>query len=238
MRRSAALVVVLLALAACNRVRPTTAPIGADAELRQLASGGRRVAYQAAYRYATAGSLAPGVTTRMTIAQRPPTSLRKLETSTTGIDGRTITVRSWAATDSQGNYSCTVYGELGVRCLRNELPPATFHSAQLDDLFDAPRRDGFFSDVSRAAARARIAGQVATCFEAVPAATGTSPRYELCYTADGILLRARRTLSGAAPSSADTRRDAVVEAVTLSRSVSAADLRLPGPVTDPRDLQR
>lgn len=238
MKRAAIVALVALTLASCNRVRPSSAPIGASAELEQLANAGAGVRYQATYRYATAGPLVPGVTTRLKIVQRPPSSIRKLETMTAGADGHTITVRSWQATDSRGRYSCTDYPGLGVRCIRNDLPPATFHSAQLDDLFDAPRREGFFADVVRAAARARIAGHVATCFEGTPAAAATGSRYELCYTSDGILLRARRTLASSVPADVDARRDAIVEALTLSRGVSAADLRLPGPITDPRDLRR
>ena len=231
-----AALLLLVVTGGCDRVRRASAPIGAATELKQLADSGSRAVYQATYRYATAGPLALGITTRMKLVQRPPSSIRTLETSTVGADGKTVTVRSWQAAVRRGNYSCTDYPRLGVRCIRNSLPPATFHSAQLDELFDTPRREGFFSNVSRAGARARIGGQVATCFEGVRSLGGGSMRYELCYTSDGILLRARRTLGGSITPGVDARRDAVAEAVTISRSVSAADLRLPGPATDPRDL--
>jgi hypothetical protein len=227
-----------IAAAGCNHVKPKSAPIGAAAELTQLADAGARIVYQATYSYTTAGVLTPGITTRMQIVQRPPSSIRKLETSTTGPDGRTVSVRSWQATDSRGNYSCTDYAGLGVRCLPNALPPATFHSAQLDELFDAPRRSGFFSNVTRAAARARIAGQVASCFEGTPAPSAEAATYELCYTSDGILLRASRTLAASVSPGTDSRREAVVEATAVSRTVTAADLRLPGPITDPADVNR
>jgi hypothetical protein len=237
--KAAALVVALtIAASGCSHVKPRSAPIGAASELTQLADAGAHVIYQATYSYSTAGVLTPGITTRMQIVQRPPSSIRKLETSTTGTDGKTITVRSWQATDSRGSYSCTDYAGIGVRCIPNALPAATFHSAQLDELFDSPRRAGFFSNVTRAAARARIAGQVATCFQGTPAAGAEAATYELCYTSDGILLRARRTLQSSISSGSDSRREAVVQATTVSRSVTAADLRLPGPITEPADVNR
>ena len=238
MRPAVVVLAVVVAASGCSHVRPRSAPIGAAAELTQLADSGSKVIYQATYSYSTVGVLTPGITTRMQIVQRPPSSIRKLETSTPGPGGGSITVRSWQATDSRGNYSCTDYASLGVRCLPNSLPAATFHSAQLDELFDAPRRAGFFSNVTRAAARARIAGQLATCFLGLPAPGAEAASYELCYTSDGILLRARRTLSGSVPAGADARRESVVEASTVSRSVSPADLRLPGPITDPADVRR
>jgi hypothetical protein len=222
----------------CGHVAPRSAPIGAAAELTQLADEGTRTTYEATYRYSSAGPLVPGVTTTMQIVQRPPSSIRQLETSTAGPDGRPVTVRSWQATDSRGSYSCTDYAGAGVRCLPNALPPATFQSVQLDDLFDAARRPGFFSNVTRAAASARIAGQSATCFVGVPAAGAEPATYELCYTSDGILLRVRRTLSASVPSTVDGRREAVAEADTVSRTVSTADLRLPGPIAAPADVGR
>ena len=234
----AALVALTLAASGCSHVKPRSAPIGASAELTQLADAGAHVVYQATYSYSTAGVLTPGISTRMQIVQRPPSSIRKLETSTTGTDGKTVTVRSWQATDSRGSYSCTDYAGLGVRCIPNALPAATFQSAQLDELFDSPRRSGFFSNVTRAAARARIAGQLATCFQGTPAPGAEPATYELCYTSDGILLRARRTIPSSVSSSTDSRREAVVEATTVSRTVAAADLRLPGPITDPADVRR
>jgi len=234
----AVVLVAVVLVSGCSRVRPKSAPIGAAAELTQLANAGARAVYHATYRYSTTGVLTPGITTRMDIVQRPPTSIRRLETSTSGSDGRPITVRSWQATDSRGSYSCTDYSGVGVRCLPNSLPPASFHSAQLDEEFDAPRRAGFFSNVTRAAARARIAGELATCFLGVPAQPAEAATFELCYTTDGILLRARRTLAGSVPAGADARRESVVEAASVTRSVSAADLRLPGPITQAADVGR
>jgi hypothetical protein len=235
---AALLAVLSIAAAGCSHVKPRSAPIGAAAELTQLADSGAHVIYQAMYSYSTVGVLTPGITTRMTIVQRPPTSIRKLETSTTGTDGKTVTVRSWQATDARGSYSCTDYSGLGVRCLPNALPAASFHSAQLDELFDSPRRTGFFSNVARAAARARIAGQVASCFQGTPAPGAEPATYELCYTSDGILLRARRTLPASVSSGTDSRRESVVQATAVSRTITAADLRLPGPITDPADVNR
>ena len=237
MKAAALAVALAVAASGCSHVRPRSAPIGGAAELTQLADAGAHAIYEATYSYSTAGVLTPGITTRMQIAQRPPTSIRKLETSTTGPDGHAVTVRSWQATDSRGSYSCTDYAG-GVRCLPNSLPAATFQSAQLDELFDAPRRAGFFSNVTRAGARARIAGQVATCFEGTPAPGAEAATYELCYTSDGILLRARRTLSTSVAPGTDSRREAVAQATTVSRSVAAADLRLPGPISSAADVGR
>ena len=238
MKRIAVVVAMAVAAASCNRVHPGAVPVGAGAELTQLANNGARLTYQATYRYTTSGQLAPGVATRLQIIQRPPASVRKLETSTPGPDGRPLTVRSWQATDAKGSYSCTDYLGLGTRCLPNALPVSTFHSAQLDELFDAPRRNGYFANIARAAARARIAGQVTTCFQATPAGTSGTVLYELCYTSDGILLRARRTVAASVPGNVDARREAVAEAITVERSVSPADLRLPGAVVNPADLRR
>src|SRR4029077_7811145 len=96
-----AVVVLALVVAAsgCSHVRPRSAPIGAAAELTQLADSGSKVIYQATYSYSTVGVLTPGITTRMQIVQRPPSSIRKLETSTPGPGVGSITVRIWQATD-------------------------------------------------------------------------------------------------------------------------------------------
>lgn len=239
MKRTTAVLVLLVAVTACNRVKSSAPETGAADELTTLASSGSKATYEATYRYTTTGLVTPGITTRMQIVSKPPLSIRKLETSTTAANGRAVTIRSWQATNAQGSFSCAEYTDVGVRCATNALPPATFQSAQLDEFFDAPRRPGVFGTVARAAARPRIAGQVATCFQAQTAASSPEKlSYELCYSSDGILLRGRRSIAGPVGSGGDSRREAIVEAVALTRNVVAADIRLPGPVTDPQNLRR
>jgi hypothetical protein len=230
---------IIVAATGCGRgARPPATASAASDELTSLANSGAKVTYAATYRYTTSGLLTPGLSTRMQIVQRPPTSVRKLETSTAAASGRAITVRSWQATDQNGSYSCTEYPAIGVRCLANALPPATFQSAQLDEFFDTPRHPGTFGSVARASGRARIAGLVASCFETQSAQNSAERlQYELCYSSDGILLRGRRTIAGPVPSGADTRHEAVVEAVSVTHNVVSADIRLPGPITDPRSLR-
>jgi hypothetical protein len=245
-RRIAATFVLLFGGASCFGGSPQ----GASAELSQLAEKVTSATYAAIYRYTITGPLAPSVKTSLEVVQDPPVSVRKLETATPDSAGKLVSLRSWQVRNAQGDFACTDYQKLGVRCVRNPIVGGTFGSAQIDEFFDTPRKEQTFSSVRKSTRRFRILGEQGTCFEAVPVAPTeppiTSPqpastgsgrfRYELCYAEDGILLRGRRTILEDV--SSGPQREVLIEAVSISRVVEPKELRLPGPVTNPDDLRR
>jgi hypothetical protein len=230
-----------------------SSPRGAADELTQLAEKVSEATYAAVYRFNFTRQPAPGVATRLEIVQRPPTTVRKVESSTKREDGKTVAVKAWYVHNNQGDFACNEYEEVGVRCQRNPVARATFGSAKLDIFFDTPRTSQAFSEVVKDARTVRIGGHQATCFEGIPAspspsrslapsgsaaaspaATAERYRYELCYASDGILLRGRRTtLDDGGPAS---NAESFVEVASLSRVVEPSELELPGPVVDPGDL--
>jgi len=223
-------------------------PQGASEELADLAAGVTKTEYAAIYRYQLTGPLAPSLRTRLEIIQKPPVSVRKYETSTPDESGKLVSLRSWQVHNAQGDYACTDYEKLGVRCVANPIASGTFGQAQIDEFFDTPRTDEAFSSVRKSTRRFRILGEQGTCFEAVPAAPTeppiTSPqpviiperfRYELCFAEDGILLRGRRTILEDVEGG--RQREVLVEAVSISRVVEPDELRLPGPVATAEDVR-
>lgn len=217
-------------------------------ELADLAAGVTETEFAAIYRYQLTGPLAPSLRTRLEIVQSPPTSLRKYETATPDESGKLVSLRSWQVHNAQGDYACTDYENLGVRCVANPIASGTFGQTQIDEFFDAPRQDEAFSSVRKSTRRFRILGEQGTCFEAVPV-TPTEPpvaspqpvvtperfRYELCFAEDGILLRGRRTILEDVESG--PQREVVVEAVSISRVVEPDELTLPGPVVKAEDIR-
>lgn len=217
-------------------------------ELADLAENITETEFAAIYRYQLTGPLAPSLRTRLEIVQSPPTSLRKYETATPDAAGKLVSLRSWQIHNAQGDYACTDYENLGVRCVSNPIASGTFGQAQIDEFFDTPRREEAFSSVRKSTRRFRILGEQGTCFEAVPV-TPTEPpiaspqpvvtperfRYELCFAEDGILLRGRRTILEDVESG--PQREVVVEAVSISRVVEPDELKLPGPVVKAEDIQ-
>ena len=221
---------------------------GAEADLLDTAERAADATYAAIYRYQLTGPLAPAVRTRLEIVQAPPVSVRKLETATPDAEGKLVSLRSWQVHNERGDYSCTDYVGLGVRCVANPIAGGTFGSAQIDDFFDIPGREDAFSSVVKSSRRFRVHNEQGTCFEAVPVppteAPVTSPqpvttperfRYELCYADDGILLRGRRTILEDVEGG--QQREVIVEAVSISRVVEPDELRLPGPIVSAEDLR-
>jgi hypothetical protein len=225
-------------------------PQGGAEELGDVAERVTEATYAAIYRYSLTGPLAPAVRTRLEIVQAPPVSVRKMETSTPDQAGKLVSLRSWQVRNGQGDFSCTDYEKLGVRCVADPIVGGTFGSAQIDEFFDTPRSAGAFSSVRRSTRRFRILGEQGTCFEAVPVAPTEPPvsspqpvttssarfRYELCYAEDGILLRGRRTILEDVESG--PQREVLIEVVSISRVVEPDELRLPGQVATAEDLQR
>jgi hypothetical protein len=208
-------------------------------ELASMALGMQDATFTASYQFSLERDLAPGVTTTMEIVQQPPTSLRRLDTSTRSEDDGTVTVTSWHIRAEDREFTCTAFDADGVRCQANPLARGTFGSEKLDEFFDMPRDAASWEEARRAVRTVRIEGEPATCFEAVPAGLFESPeegderfRYELCYAEDGILLRGTKTTT----EGTQVRSVARVEIVSLSRVVAAADLQLPGPVVDPSEV--
>jgi hypothetical protein len=241
MRRLAVATSLCALLASCSIGGSSNG--GAD-ELLELAKKVDTATYAAVYRFAFTRQFAPGITTRMEITQSPPVNIRKVETTTKPAEGKAITLVSWYAHNSNGDYVCNRYGDAGVQCTKTALARTSFGTASLDAFFDTPREEGSFTSVRKASRTERIQGQQATCFEAVPAppspeASSAEPtddryRYELCYAEDGILLRGKRTTLEDSGSAANA--ESFVEALSVSRVVEPRELRLPGEVVDPSDL--
>ncbi len=223
-------------------------PQDAGDELSQLSSAATDSTYAAIYRFTVTGQLAGAVTTRMEIVQDPPVSLRKLDTTTQPETGEPITLTSWFVRNADGDFACTTYPDVGVKCLADPIASGTFGNAQLDAFFDTPQEEGAFSSVRETARPVRVQGEEGQCFEAVPStdASTTSPqatvvterfRFELCYAEDGILLRGRRT-NLADADGGGSATESLVELVSLSRVVEPRELRLPGQVVQPDDVRR
>lgn len=246
MRRLVAVAVVTTAFATSCVFGGATR--GAAEELVDVAERAAKATYAAIYRYQLTGPLAPAVRTRLEIVQDPPVSVRKLETATPDSEGKLVSLRSWQVHNERGDYSCTDYVGLGVRCVANPIAGGTFGSAQIDEFFDIPSRGAAFSSVVKSSRRSRIHNEQGTCFEAVPVPPTEAPvaspqpvatperfRYELCYADDGILLRGRRTILEDVEGG--RQREVIVEAVSISRVVEPDELRLPGPIVSAEDLR-
>lgn len=235
-------------------------PTGPAARLGELATAADDLAYEAIYRYALSGPLAEGISYELRIAQDPPTSLRMVESTTSTAEGGEQTVRQWLVQRSERSYACARY-TAGVRCVPTERPVGLFDLAQVDEVFEMARNPREFDEVEELD-DATIAGEQGECFGAstetgAPTPEGTPrPRFtptrfvfELCYTTDGVLLRARRTITGGVDEDSEEtdvpedlqsegRVEALLEATAVTREVSGTDVELPGPVVeDPSDLE-
>jgi hypothetical protein len=248
MRFAHKVMVLVLSLVFSSCIFGNSSQEGAAAELSKLSSASTDATYAAIYRFTVTGQLAGAVTTRMEIVQSPPVSLRKLDTTTKPESGDPVTLSSWFVRNADGDFACTTYPDVGVKCLADPVASGTFGNAQLDAFFDTPREEGAFSSVRETSRPVRVQGEEGQCFEAVPSGSTstTSPqatvatqrfRFELCYTEDGILLRGRRTnLSDT--DSGGSATESLVELVSLSRVVEPRELRLPGQVVQPDDVRR
>jgi hypothetical protein len=236
-------VVVLLPVLSSSCLFRDSPQRAAD-ELAAISGTVTEATYAAIYRFGVTGALAGAVTTRMEIVQDPPVSLRKLDTTTQPEEGEPITLTSWFVRNADGDFACTQYQNIGVRCLADTIARGTFGNAQLDAFFDTPRESSSFSSVRKTSRPVRIQGEQGTCYEAVPASESDSAadsaqptvaserfRFELCYAEDGILLRGRRT--NLAEAEAAGSASSLVELVSLSRVVEPRELRLPGQVVEP-----
>lgn len=221
-------------------------PQGPANEITELADKVEEATYAAVYRFGFTRQLAPGISHQLEIVQQPPAIVRKVETTTTPEEGKPVTNTAWYIKNADGDFVCTSYEEIGIRCQKDPIALATFGSAKYDIFFDRPREPNAFSSVRKAPRPVRIQGQQGTCFEAIPVTATPVPaspqptperfRFELCYAEDGILLRGRRTtLDEGGPSD---NSESFVEAVSLSRVVEPDELRLPGDLVDPGDLLR
>lgn len=243
MRGRPILACVLLAAAACSRGGE-----GGDAgELVQLATKADTLTYRASYRYTLSGQLQRALRTTMHVAQRPPRSLRRIEVSTEGTDGKRVNVTEWLFDSGDRHYACTPYPAGEIACLRTGPHAGMFGSHQVDEIFSIAREADSFSSVKEGAA-IELAGERARCFDARPKPStpppvrSPQPRFtptrfaiEICYTGDGIMTRARRRILDPVPSGVGGR-ESLFEAISVSRKVAASELKLPGPVRGPDDL--
>lgn len=237
------LAIVLVALAtACSG-----GDEGAAAEeLMTLATASDQLTYSVVYGFSLSGPLAEAVTTAMEIRQAPPATYRRFATTTLSDDDERVTNTQWFIQRSDGDYVCFAAGDDDVTCQASPTPPAgLFGYAPVDEVFDAARRADGFASVERAGDRT-VAGEQARCFatqahpiEVTPGPT-PEPRfsvtrygYEICYTPDGILVYAQQEIVlDEADELPEERRESVLEARSISRTVDPSDLELPGPVAD------
>lgn len=260
MRRTGTLALVLLLVSsACIFGGDEEAEeVAVARRLAALASGADDLAYTATYRYALSGPTAEGISFELRIVQDPPTSLRMVESTTRTAEGDEVSQRQWIAQTEEGSFACSRY-EVGVRCVPTERPVGLFDLVQVDEVFEMARERGF-DEVSEGRT-VRVAGERGECFRAVPEG-GTPPPertprarftpsrfvFELCYTQDGVLLRALRQITGGfdeereegeAPEDLqeEDRLRSLLEATEVSRSVAPEEVELPGPVVeDPSEL--
>jgi hypothetical protein len=242
MKKLSVLAVLFVVFASSCLFRNVSRSPGDD--LTELANKVDETTYAAVYRAGLTRQFAPGQTDRLEIVQQPPVVVRKLESTTQPEKGKPVKVTSWYIHNEDGDFACSEFPDIGVRCQAKPISSGTFGNAKLDVFFDTPREERVFSDVRKDSRTIRIHGQQGSCFEAVPVASSAPPtspapaadrfRYELCYADDGILLQGKRTSlddSGTAESG-----DSFVEIVSLSRVVNASELRLPGELIEPADL--
>lgn len=244
MRRWIAMTLAALALASgCSGADETAA----SEELVALATAADTLTYSVVYRFRVLGQLEPAVTTAMEIRQDPPTTYRRFATTTLGSSDERITNTQWFIQRPDGDFVCFSSGDDDVTCRASPVPPAgLFGYAPVDEVFAAARRTDGFASVERADERT-VAGEQAQCFgtqshpvEATPDDRTPAPRfqpegyrYEVCYSADGILVYASQEI--VIPEEAELpeeRRRSVLEARSVSRSVDPSDLELPGSVTE------
>ena len=251
-RRATVFLVLALLAGACRGDGPLTERRrqGPAERLTELATKGDAVTYKATYRYEVT-PLKESQETRVIIVSRPPDSLRHTDVVTRARGGQEVSVPQWLFQKNGEFFTCFKVGT--VQCRVNTTPASRFGHNDLDDFYELVRKPDSFQTV-REIERAEIAGESARCFRATPphpaapsatptpAASG-SPRsalsartadafeFELCYAADGLLLRGRRTLLGPLRTGSSGRPTANLEAVSVTRKVSDDDLKLPAPVT-------
>jgi hypothetical protein len=245
MKRIVALSLVFLSLSACLFKNSSDSGSGG---LSSFATRADTLTYEAIYNFGISGQLAGGVSTRLEIAQVPPATLRRLDTTTRPAKGSPISISSWFVTNANGHFACALYGG-ATRCTPDPVAGRGFGDAQIDGFFDLPRKEDSFDSVRKSTRPFRLKGEKGTCFEAVPVTPSAAPisspqptlpaerfHYELCYSDDGILLRARRT-NLAEVEAGGQSQDYLLEAVSITRVVQPSDVRLPGPIVKPEDLK-
>jgi hypothetical protein len=220
---------------------------GPARELRATSSLAARKTYKVDYRYTISGSLQAAADTTIRVVQRPPDRLRRIETTTKDPRGNERTVASWSIRRRADFFTCASYGD-DVNCLPSPGPSGAFGYSQLDEVAELLADPRSFASVARVS-DATIVGERASCFQATPhtqsppPATSPQPRFvptrfrfELCFARDGILVKIVRRITGPIPTGVQGT-EIVLQATSVSRSVRASDVALPGPVRNPRDLQ-
>ncbi|HVE92569.1 MAG TPA: hypothetical protein VNE62_09785 [Actinomycetota bacterium] len=254
MRRMTSVLLLVVLAAACRGDGPLPEKReGPAGEMSKLAAKGDAVTHKASYRYEVA-PLKVSQETRVTIVSRPPDSLRHLDVVTRGRSGQEVSSPQWQFQKNGEFFTC--FKIATVQCRVNTSPVSTFGHTDLDDFYELVRKRDSFESVKETE-RAEIAGESARCFiaqppgkatptpTAAPVETGAPPRatrftgqisdhfqFELCYSDDGLLLRGVRTLlGGPVRTGSNERPTATLEAVSITRTVTAKDLELPAPVT-------
>lgn len=250
MRRAILVVAAVLAVgASCSSGKSASKEdlgTGPEKELVTLAREGDAANVKVVYTYSISGPLAGSVKTTITVVQRPPDVLRKIETTTRTPADKEVTVGRWSIRKGKDFYNCTTYGQ-EVSCIPSTEPPVTYGYQQLDEAAELVRSAGGFTTVRKTGTQ-MIAGEKATCFDARPRPatpppvtspqprfTPTKFRFELCYASDGVLLKLKRSVAEPVPSGS-TGTESTLEATSVTRKVSRSELELPGPVRSPQEL--
>lgn len=253
---------VLFVVTSCSPSPGKKSAESPAAELKQLATSNDARVFRVKYTYGLVGTLATAVETEMEYVQRPPDSLRRIQTATVGDkESKRFTQAQWFIAAKGEFYSCYSlrFPDDSPKCLKSPPPRGLYGYAQVDEVLGFVRNPSeSFKSVKRSG-EAKIAGVSAKCFVAdgkptraplstpAPASTAstnatsapvfdpTEYRFDLCYSPDGILLRMKRTALGASPSGSDSPAAALLEATSLSRTVKPTAFDLPGEVVSARD---
>lgn len=258
----ALLCICALAASACSSGGGKDKATSPADDLKRLATLNDARVFHVKYSYGLAGTLATAVETEMEYIQKPPDSLRRIQTTTVGDkESKRFTQVQWFIASGAEFYSCYSlrFPDDTPKCLKSPPPRGLYGYSQIDEVLGFVRDPKAAFKTVKAAADTKIAGLKTKCFIAdakptraplstpeaasTPNPNGTSPpifdpteyRFDLCYSNDGILMRMRRTAQGPLASGQQAPAAALFEATSLTRTVKAADFKLPGEVFQAKD---
>ena len=162
-----------------------------------------------------------------------------VETTTQPETGKPVSLSAWYIRNAKGDYACTEFEEVGVRCQVEADRRGDVREREARRVLRyAAQGERAFSSVRKAARPVRIAGQQGTCFEAVPvsaspgAGSPAPSRPTVSGTSSATPTTGSFSAAGGRPWTRAGQRieaESFVEVTSLSRVVEPRELRLPGP---------